>query len=167
MIAFGCSISASAYNLVCSKLGDKISVIVQLVYLGVASIIVSGLWYIEDGSNRLFSAEIIQINVHEWGILIGISIMGILGSYMSFRAFLLISPTIISSLRTFELIMALIFYVIASFYLPSFEQFLATILIFLGIACLLLESKICNTLKTCVSYRSLKPATSNNTTIKA
>ena len=166
MIAFVCSISASAYNLVCSKLGDKISVTVQLVYLGVASIIVSGLWFIEDGNNRLFSAKIIQINVHEWVILLVISCMGIVGSYMSFQAFLMICPTFISSLRAFELIIALIFHGIISFYLPSIEEFWAAILIILGITCLLLESQICDTLKTFVFYRSLKSATSHNNTTK-
>ena len=167
MIALGCSVSASVYNLVCSKLGDKTSIVVQLVYLGAASIIVSGLWYFEDGKNRLFSAEIIQINMHEWVILLGISCMGILGSYMSFRAFLMLCPTFISSLRTFELIITLIFHCLVSIHFPSLEEFLATILIILGIACLLLESQICNTVKTCVSYRSLTPATSNNTSTKA
>ena len=120
----------------------------------------------ENGNNRLFSAEIIQINVQEWVILLVISCMGIVGSYMSFQAFLMICPTFISSLRAFELIIASIFHGIISFYLPSIEEFLAAILIILGITCLLLESQICNTLKTFVFYRSLKPSTSNNNTTK-
>ena len=83
----------------------------------------------ENGNNRLFSAEIIQINVHEWVILLVISCMSIVGSYMSFQAFLMICPTFISCLRAFELIIALIFHGIISFYLPSIEELLAAILV--------------------------------------
>ena len=57
-------------------MGNGVPTSVQLLYIGMAALIVAGLSEFVDDKDRFFTPDIGEITAFEWGVCIGIAFMG-------------------------------------------------------------------------------------------
>ena len=60
------------------QIGNDVSTILQLLYIGISAFVVAGFVEFLDEKDRFFTAKILEITIYEWGLYIGIACLGIL-----------------------------------------------------------------------------------------
>ena len=60
------------------QIGNDVSTILQLLYIGISAFVVAGFVEFLDEKDRFFTPKILEITIYEWGLYIGIACLGIL-----------------------------------------------------------------------------------------
>jgi len=157
LIALSCAIFGAAMFIVAAKLGDEVPTNVRLLYIGISSFVVAGLAEFVDDRDRIFTSNIINITAYEWGVYIGLACNGLLGFYLEFRSLTMVSPTIVSTLRTTEIVVAFVGQVLITLVVPNLIDVLGASFVFIAALVLIFESRIYEGVSKICSNRCCRP----------
>lgn len=149
LIALSNAVICAANQILIAKVGKDVSTTIQLFYIAIAAMVIAGLCTFIDEKDRFFTTNITQITAYEWGICVAVACVGIFGFWLFLKSLLFISPTIVSTLRTSEIVLAFIAQIAITNTVPAAIDVLGAMFIFVAAVILTIENQIVKTMKKC------------------
>merc|ERR1712126_211795 len=164
-LAFAACVSGSLDGILVNML--KTETVPVTVLLNWAAIFVAFIAVIDTSimaDSNIFSADISSIHVDDWFILLGVALSGILSFLLLTLSLQQASPTLVSSIRSFELVMATAVTAILANSSPTVPVIFGVLLITCGILFLTFHSELTKSLKkwTSVNANSRHSISSTN-----
>ena len=103
---------------------------------------VSIIYSLLDPSSCLLSSAILSISVYDWLLLIGLALGGLTAFSLMVKALHLISPSLVSSLRSTELVVAFVVQTVLTGQAPNLWECLGASLVMAGVLLLSMHQKI-------------------------
>eukprot|EP00094_Tigriopus_californicus_P007511 TCALIF_07231-PA protein Name:"Similar to SLC35G1 Solute carrier family 35 member G1 (Homo sapiens)" AED:0.22 eAED:0.23 QI:0/0/0/0.66/1/1/3/0/777 len=133
----------ASFNSVCvSGTLKHIDSMVLVSYVGASSFMIAVLCTIFDLKQRIFSVEIVDIAAWEWGLIFGMAILGIFAYFSITKALQLIDPTVVSVLRSTEILLGFFVQVIVMNQIPNSFSIAGASIVFLSIIMIAMEGNI-------------------------
>lgn len=133
----------ASFNSVCvSGTLKHVDSMVLVSYVGAASFFIAVVCTIFDLNQRIFSIQIVDIAAWEWGLIFGMAILGIFAYFSITKALQLIDPTIVSVLRSTEILLGFFVQVVIMNQIPNTFAIVGASLVFLSIIMIALEANI-------------------------
>jgi len=147
-LAFTACVSGSLDGILVNML--KTETVPVTVLLNWAAIFVALIAVIDTSimaDSNILSADISSIHIDDWFILLGVAFSGILSFFLLTLSLQQASPTLISSIRSFELVMATAVTAILANSSPTIPVIFGVLLITTGILFLTFHSELTKSLK--------------------
>ncbi|TRY67306.1 hypothetical protein TCAL_07230 [Tigriopus californicus] len=142
LLAVSGAIICSFNNVCVSGTLKHINSMVLVGYVGAASFVISIMCTSFDKKQRIFSTQIVDIAAWEWALIIGMSILGIFAYFSVTKALQLIDPTVVSVLRSTEILLGFFIQVVFMHQLPDAFAIVGASIVFLSIIMIALEANI-------------------------
>lgn len=140
-----------SFNNVCVSGSLKhINSMVLVGYVGAASFVISIVCTSFDKKQRIFSSHIVDIAAGEWALILGMSILGIFAYFSVTKALQLIDPTVVSVLRSTEILLGFFVQVAIMHQIPDAFAVVGASIVFLSIIMIALEANIVRRLPQCI-----------------
>ena len=144
VIALSTAIFGAAIYIITTKIGNDITPTLQLLYMAIFALMISLFLPLVDETDRFFTSKISDITAHEYVLYVVISCSMIIAYWLVFRSCRIIHPTIVSTLRTTEIVGAFLVECIVTNVAPEFSKVLGATLVVLAALALLFEKRIRN-----------------------
>lgn len=142
LIALSSAVFSAANNIIMAKFGGVISASLQLFYIGLGGMLVAGLCQFVDEGDRFFTQDIYKITGNEWGICIGLALIGMVGFGCTIYSLIMIPPSTAATLRTSQIIVAFIAQIIIMNNIPAVLDIMGASLIFVAAMAITFEPMI-------------------------
>lgn len=139
-LALGCAISGSASNVLIAKC-QEVSSSVLVFYSGLGGVILAVVFTATDPSIRDMEAAD-YFNPDEMLVLSLVTALGILGYFLHTRALLLLHPTIVSALRTLEIVFAYLAQALLMGSIPDLLTLAGSSMVLISVLALALETTV-------------------------
>ena len=111
-------------------------------WVGLCGLMVSIIYSLLDPSSLLLSSGILSMSVYDWLLLIGLALGGLTAFSLMVKALHLISPSLVSSLRSTELVVAFVVQTVLTGQAPNLWQCLGASLVMAGVLLLAMQQNI-------------------------
>ena len=121
---------------------EGVSTTVLVNWSAITGLVIAIIYSQFDPRSCLLSADIVTINLSDWGVLLGLAVSGIMASTTMTQALKLISPGIVASLSTLELPLAFTVQALISGHMPDLTSAMGGVLILSGVLLLGVQERL-------------------------
>ena len=139
-LALGCAIAGSTSNVLIAKC-QEVSSSVLVFYSGLGGVLLAGVFTATNPNIRNMSTGD-YFNPDEMLVLSLVTALGILGYFLHTRALLLLDPTIVSALRTLEIVFAYIGQALLMGSIPDLLTLTGSFMVLISVPALFLETTV-------------------------
>ena len=144
LIALSTAIFGAVIYVIITEIGNYITTTLQLMYMAIFALLISLFLPLVDETDRFFTSKISDITAHDYALYVGISCSWIFAYWLAFSSCRIIHPTIVSTLRTTEIVVAFLVECIVTNVAPEFSKVLGATLVLLAALALLFEKRLRN-----------------------
>ena len=142
LVALSCAIFGGLNSVCVGGPLKEIRSVILVFYVGFASLVIAFLASIFDHKQRILSSSIAEITGDEWGLLFGVAFLGMSAYFASTKSLQMIEPTVVSVLRSLEIVFAFVVQVAVMSEWPTMYGVVGASIVFVSVVLIAVERHV-------------------------